>query len=186
MRKNFGANPHLYPMPVLIIATYGKDGTPDAMNAAWGCIADTNRIVMYLAAEHKTVKNILERKAFTVSMADADHVVEADYVGIVSGNKVPDKLERAGFHTTKSEFVDAPLIDELPRALECRLVSFDKETEQLIGEIVNVCADERILGENGKIDPDKLRPICYDPVNRHYRVLGEKVGNAFKDGAQLK
>lgn len=186
MRKNFGPNPHLYPMPVLIIATYGEDGTPDAMNAAWGCIADTNRIVMYLAAEHKTVKNILARKAFTVSMADADHVVEADFVGIVSGNKVPDKLARAGFHTTKSAFVDAPLIDELPMALECRFVSFDTESEQLIGEIVNVCVDERVLGENGKVDPDKLRPICYDPVNRHYRVLGEKVGNAFKDGVKLR
>jgi len=186
MRKNFGPNPYLYPMPVLIIATYGEDGTPDAMNAAWGSIADSNRIAMYLAAEHKTVKNILARRAFTVSMADAAHVVEADYVGIVSGNKVPDKLEKAGFHTTKSQFVDAPIIDELPMALECKLVSFDKETELLIGEIVNVCAEERILGENGKIDPGKLNPITYDPVNRHYRVLGEKVGNAFKDGAKLK
>lgn len=186
MRKNFGANPYLYPMPVLIIATYNEDGTPDAMNAAWGSIADTNRIAMYLAAEHKTMKNILSRRAFTVSMADADHMVAADYVGIVSGNKVPDKVARAGFHTTKSEFVDAPLIDELPMALECKLVSFDKESELLIGEIVNVCADERILGENGKIDPDKLKPISYDPVNRHYRILGEKIGNAFKDGAQLK
>jgi len=186
MRKNFGANPYLYPMPVLIIATYNEDGTPDAMNAAWGSIADTKRIAMYLAAEHKTVKNILARRAFTVSMADADHMVAADYVGIVSGNKVPDKVARAGFHTTRSEFVDAPLIDELPMALECKLVSFDKESELLIGEIVNVCADERILGENGKIDPDKLKPISYDPVNRHYRILGEKVGNAFKDGAQLK
>jgi len=186
MRKNFGANPYLYPMPVLIIATYNEDGTPDAMNAAWGSIADTNRIAMYLAAEHKTVKNILARRAFTVSMADAAHMVEADYVGIVSGNKVPDKVARAGLHTTKSEYVDAPLIDELPMALECRFVSFDKETELLIGEIVNVCADERILNENGKIDPTKLNPISYDPVNRHYYVLGEKVGNAFKDGAKLK
>jgi len=186
MRKNFGANPYLYPMPVLIIATYNEDGTPDAMNAAWGSIADTNRIAMYLAAEHKTVKNILARRAFTVSMADAAHMVEADYVGIVSGNKVPDKVARAGLHTTKSEYVDAPLIDELPMALECRFVSFDKESELLIGEIVNVCAEERILNENGKIDPTKLNPISYDPVNRHYYVLGEKVGNAFKDGAKLK
>ena len=186
MRKNFGANPYLYPMPVLIIATYGPDGTPDAMNAAWGSIADTNRIAMYLAAEHKTVKNILTRRAFTVSMADAAHVVEADYVGIVSGNHVPDKVARAGFHTTRSPYVDAPLIEELPMTLECKLVSFDKETELLIGEIVNVSADERILGENGKIDPSKLQAISYDPVNRHYYVMGEKVGNAFKDGTKLK
>jgi len=186
MRKNFGANPYLYPMPVLIIATYGEDGTPDAMNAAWGSIADSNRIAMYLAAEHKTVKNILARRAFTVSMADAAHVIEADYVGIVSGNKVPDKVKRAGFHTTRSAYVDAPLIDELPMALECKLVSFDKETELLIGEIVNVCADEKILGENGKIDPSKLQPITYDPVNHRYLTLGEVVGNAFSDGKKLK
>lgn len=186
MRKNFGAHPYIYPQPVLIIATYGEDGIPDAMNAAWGGISDMNRIAMYLSASHKTVKNILTRKAFTVSMADADHVVECDYVGIVSGNDVPDKLARAGLHTAKSEFVDAPLIDELPMALECRLVSFDEESELLVGEIVNVCADERILGEEGKIDPAKLRPITFDAVNNAYLVLGEKVGNAFQDGKKLK
>lgn len=186
MRRNFGAKPYLYPQPVLIIATYGEDGTPDAMNAAWGSISDMDQIAMYLSASHKTVKNILARKAFTVSMADADHVEACDYVGIVSGNDVPDKLTRAGFHTTKSELVDAPLIDELPMALECRLVSFDEEAELLVGEIVNVCADERILGENGKIDPVKLRPITFDPVNNEYLVLGEKVGNAFQDGKKLK
>ena len=185
MRKNLGAKPYLYPMPVLIVGTYDKDGVPNAMNAAWGCIADYKQIAMYLAAEHKTVKNILKTGAFTVSVADAEHMVEADYVGIVSGNKVPDKMEKAGFHTTKSEFVNAPIIDELPMALECKLVSFDPDTELLVGEIVNISVDEAVLGENGKIDPDKLRPISYDPVNNHYRVLGEKVGNAFKDGAKL-
>lgn len=186
MRKNFGAKPFLYPMPVLIIATYGEDGTPDAMNAAWGSIADMNRIAIYLSAEHKTTKNILARKAFTVSMADAAHVVEADYVGIVSANTVPDKLEKAGLHTTKSEYVDAPLIEEFPMALECKLVSFDEESELAIGEIVNVCADESILDEKGNIDPAKLNPITYDPVNHAYLTLGEKVGNAFSDGKKLK
>ena len=186
MKKNFGAKPFLYPQPVLIIATYGADGTPDAMNAAWGGIADTNRIAMYLSASHKTVKNILERRAFTVSMADEAHVVEADYVGIVSANNVPDKLEKAGFHTTKSQFVDAPLIDELPMAVECRLISYDPETCRMVGEIVNVCADESILDERGKIDPDRLQPIVFDPVNNAYRKLGEKAGYAFRDGLQLK
>ena len=186
MRKNFGAKPFLYPMPVLIIATYGEDGTPDAMNAAWGSIADMNRIAIYLSAEHKTTKNILARKAFTVSMADASHVVEADYVGIVSANTVPDKLVKAGLHTVKSEYVDAPLIEEFPMALECKLVSFDEESELAIGEIVNVCADESILDEKGNIDPAKLNPITYDPVNHAYLTLGEKVGNAFSDGKKLK
>lgn len=186
MRKNFGAKPYTYPQPVLIIAAYDENGTPDAMNAAWGGISDDTQISMCLSAGHKTVKNIQARKAFTVSMADAAHVVACDYVGIVSGNKVPDKFEKAGFHATKSEFVDAPLIDELPMTLECTLVSYDPETCRLVGEIVNVSADERILDENGKIDPAKLEPITFDPVNNAYLKLGEKVGNAFKDGMQLR
>lgn len=186
IRKNFGAKPYTYPQPVLIIASYDENGIADAMNAAWGGISNDTQISMCLSAGHKTVKNILKRKAFTVSMADAAHVTECDYVGIVSANDVPDKLSRAGFHTTKSEFVDAPLIDELPMSLECRLVSYDEESCRLIGEIVNVSADERILGENGKIDPAKLQPITFDPVNNAYLRLGEKVGNAFKDGIKLK
>lgn len=186
MRKNFGAKPFLYPMPVLILATYSQDGTPTAMNAAWGSIADSNQIAIYLSLGHKTTENILSRKAFTVSMADAAHVAAADYVGIVSANDVPDKLVKAGFHTTKSAFVDAPLIEELPMALECRLQHFDSESGLLIGEIVNVSADERILGANGKIDPHLLCPISYDPVNQIYIQLGEKVGNAFQEGLQLK
>ena len=185
MRKNFGPKPFLYPMPVLIIASYDGEGVPNAMNAAWGCIADMNRVGIYVAGSHKTMANILGRKAFTVSMADAAHVVEADYVGIVSGNTAPDKVARAGWHTHKSEFVDAPVIDELPMALECRLVSFDEDAELLIGEIVNLCADESILTD-GVIDPAKLNPITYDPVNHAYLALGAKVGNAFSDGKQLK
>ncbi len=186
MRKNFGAKPYTYPQPVLIIASYDENGTPDAMNAAWGGISDDTQISMCLSAGHKTVKNILKRKAFTVSMADAAHVAACDYVGIVSANDVPDKLEKAGFHTTRSEFVDAPLIDELPMALECRLVSYDEESCRMVGEIVNVSAEESVLDENGKIDPGKLQPITFDPVNNAYLKLGEKVGNAFRDGLALK
>ena len=186
MRKNFGAKPYTYPQPVLIIASYDENGTPDAMNAAWGGISDDTQISMCLSAGHKTVKNILKRKAFTVSMADAAHVAACDYVGIVSGNDVPDKLEKAGFHTTRSEFVDAPLIEELPMTLECRLVSYDEESCRMVGEIVNVSAEESVLDENGKIDPGKLQPITFDPVNNAYLKLGEKVGNAFRDGLALK
>ena len=185
MRKNFGAKPVLYPQPVLIIATYGEDGTPDAMNAAWGGISEETEISICLSPEHKTVENILARGAFTVSMADADHVTACDYVGIVSGNDVPDKFARAGFHAEKARFVDAPVIEELPMALECKLLSYDAETCRLVGEIVNVCADERVLTD-GKIDPMKLRPITYDGMNHAYYVLGEKVGNAFNDGLALK
>lgn len=186
MRKNFGPKPLLYPQPVLILASYSQDGTPDAMNAAWGGISDANRISICISAGHKTTENILARKAFTVSMADAGHVAECDYLGIVSANDEPNKLAKAGLHTTKSTLVDAPLIDELPMALECRLVSYDPESGCLIGEILNVCADEKILDEKGNIDPAKLRPITFDPMNSAYLVLGERVGSAFQDGAKLK
>jgi flavin reductase (DIM6/NTAB) family NADH-FMN oxidoreductase RutF len=186
MRKNFGAKPMCYPMPVYIIGTYGADGTPNAMNAAWGGISEDTEISICVSAGHKTTKNILERKAFTVSMATADYIAACDYVGIVSGNKEPDKFARAGFHATPSEFVDAPLIDELPMALECRLISYDPESCRLVGEIVNVSADESVLGANGKVDAAKLRPITYDPMNHHYLALGEKVGQAFHDGLALK
>ena len=155
MRKNSGAKPLTYPQPVFIIATYGDDGTPDAMNAAWGGISEMKEISMCLSAGHKTVKNILKRKAFTVSMADAAHIVACDYVGLVSGNQVPDKFERAGFHATKSEFVDAPLIDELAVAVECRLIDYNPETCILRGEIVNVSVDERAIGEDGR----DIRPV---------------------------
>lgn len=119
-------------------------------------------------------------------MATAEQVVACDYVGIESGNQVANKLEKAGWHTVRSEFVDAPLIQELPMAVECRLVSYDPETCRMVGEIVNVSADESVLGADGKIDPEKLQPIVFDPIHSAYRKLGEKVGNAFRDGAQLK
>ncbi len=186
MRKNFGAKPLSYPQPVFIIATYGEDGTPNAMNAAWGGISDTKEISMCLDVNHKTVKNILDRGAFTVSMADAAHVVACDYVGIVSGNKVADKFAKAGFHATKSEFVDAPLIDELAVAIECKLKDYNPDTCILRGEIVNVSVDERVLDEEGKVDAGKVAPIIFDPFNNDYLKVGEKVGKAFSDGKQLK
>ena len=186
MRKNFGPKTMCYPMPVFIIGTYNADGTPNAMNAAWGGISEETEISICVDNSHKTAENLIARKAFTVSMATADTLAACDYVGIVSGNKEPDKFAKAGFHATKSEFVDAPLIDELPMALECEVISYDEETCHLVGRIVNVSADESILGENGKVDVARLRPITYDSMNHHYLVLGEKVGQAFHDGTSLK
>ena len=186
MRKNFGAKAMCYPMPVFIIGTYNADGTPNAMNAAWGGISEETEITICVDNTHKTAENLLARKAFTVSMATANMMAACDYVGIVSGNKELEKFAKAGFHATKSEFVDAPLIDELPMALECEVISYDEETCRLVGRIVNVCADESVLGDNGKVDVAKLQPITYDPMNHHYLVLGEKVGQAFQDGTALK
>ena len=186
MRKNFGAKAYLYPMPVLIIGSYDENGRPDAMNAAWGGISEETEISICISAEHKTTKNIIARGAFTVSIADVENVVACDYVGIVSGNKEPDKIKKTGWHTAKSEFVDAPLFDELPMALECKLISYDEETCRLVGEIVNVCADEKILGEDSKIDLSKFSPITYDPVHHTYRKIGDVVGKAFSDGKKIK
>ena len=185
MRKNFGSQHWLFPQPVLIIATYNEDGTPDIMNAAWGGISDSDEISISISSSHKTAENLLKRGAFTVSFATAAQVTACDYVGLVSGNKVPDKFARAGFHAVKSEYVDAPLVEELPMALECRVRSYDTETDILRGEIVNVSADETILTD-GKIDPAKFRPIVFDPVNHDYLELGAKAGKAFSEGNKLK
>lgn len=186
MRKNFGTKTWLYPMPVFIVAAYDTEGNPNAMNAAWGGIHTDNMVGICLAEEHKTTQNILVSKAFTLSMGTAEYVAACDYVGIVSGNKEPYKLTKAGFHVRRSEFVNAPLIEELPMTLECEFVSYDAESCYMVGRIVNVSAEESILGEDGKIDVSKLKPIMYDPVRHDYRVMGEKVGNAFSDGKMLK
>lgn len=186
MRKNFGAKPYTYPQPVFILAAYGEDGTPDAMNAAWGGISDDNELSMCISAGHKTTKNILAKGAFTVSMATVKYLAACDYVGIVSGNTVPDKFEKAGFHAVKSAFVDAPLVEELPVAVECRLKSYDENTCRMVGEIVNVSVDESVLDENGNVDVAKVRPITFDPFNNTYVALGEIAGKAFHDGKELK
>ncbi len=186
MRKNFGAKEMCYPMPVFIIGTYNEDGTPNAMNAAWGGVTEEAQLTICVEAGHKTAKNIQARKAFTVSMGTAQQVAACDYVGIVSGNSEPNKFEKAGFHATKSEFVDAPLIDELPMALECEMVSYDHESCRLVGRVVNVCVDKDYLDANGKVDVSKLQPITFDPVHHRYLVLGEAVGQAFRDGLSLK
>ena len=186
MKKNFGAKTLCYPMPVFIIGTYNADGTPNAMNAAWGGISEEKEISICVDSGHKTAENLLAQGAFTVSMATAQYMAACDYVGLVSGNKEPNKFAKAGFHATRSEFVDAPLIDELPMALECKVITYDTDSCRLVGEIINVCADESVLGENGKVDVKKLQPITYDSMNHQYLVLGESVGQAFQAGLALK
>ena len=186
MRKNFGAKPCVYPMPVFIIGTYDKNGIPNAMNAAWGGISEETEITICDSDDHKTTENFMRSGAFTVSIPDADNVVAADFVGIVSGNDANDKIERCGWHAQKSELVDAPIFDELPMTLECKVKCYDKDSCRLVGEIINVSADERILGDDGKIDLNKFRPLTYDPVHHTYRTLSEPVGKAFSDGLKLK
>lgn len=185
MRKNFGVKPQLYPQPVFIIGTYNEDGTPNAMNAAWGGITEEAEITICVDNTHKTAENLIMRNAFTVSMGTEQTMMACDYVGIVSGTDCSDKMNKTGWHVLKSEFVDAPLFVELPMALECQVKSYDKEACRLVGEIINVSADVSILNEKGKVDPAKLKPIIYDSMNHAYLGVGEKVGQAFHDGLKL-
>ena len=182
-RKNFGAKTYLYPQPVMIIATYDENGRANAMNAAWGGIAGPKEIIIDLG-QHKTTDNLAVTKAFTVSIGDKEHTTACDFVGMTSAKNCGNKLEKAGFTVTKSEFVNAPVINELPLALECELKEIIGGSLYL-GEIVNVSADESILDENGDIDLTKFAPIVFDPIHHGYYALGEKVGQAFSDGKKL-
>lgn len=183
MKKNLGAAPLLFPQPVLIIATYDENEKANAMNAAWGGIVGKDKIIINLSS-HKTTDNIVNRKAFTVSIGDKEHMIACDYVGIVSANKEPNKMEKAGFTTTKSKTVDAPVINELPMALECELLNIIEE-DMYLAKIVNVVADESILSNEGKITLSKFFPITYDSSESGYYTLGERIGTAFKDGEKL-
>ena len=184
MRKNLGVKPYSYPQPVYIICAKGSDGNISAMNAAWGGIRESNEIALCLSNTHKTVKNILESKAFTISPATKKYTTECDYLGVVSGNDVSNKLEVCHFTTTQSEYVNAPIINELPIAIECELKEYT-EDGIMIGIIKNVSVDESVL-TNNKVDIKKVEPISFDPFNNQYVVLTEVVGNAFKDGLKLK
>lgn len=187
MKKNFGNKTIVAPLPVLIVATYDAEGKPDAMNAAWGCQCAYHHVALNLAKGHKTTENIRLRNAFTLSIANRANLVLSDYFGLVSGYK-EDKIARSGVHVTKSEFVDAPVIEEYPLTLECRVVSIEDALGEvrIVGEVINMQADEAILNEQGEVDMDKLQPLSYDSSERSYRVLGETVGKAFKDGNLLK
>ena len=183
-RKDFGAKPLSLPQPVWMIATYDENGTPDVMNAAWGGSSEMNELSVCLSPGHKTCKNFAATGAFTVSMADEKHIAACDFAGMVSGNEMPDKLSRAGFTVSKSPRVNAPLINELAVCIECRVKSYDTETCILKGEIVNVSVDESVLTD-GKLDMSKAAPVCFDPFNNAYHVIGEKVGTAWESGKKL-
>ena len=184
MKKQIKTTEAIFPMPVLMIATYNEDGTIDVMNAAWGTMLERDQVILNLTESHKTVKNIRERKAFTVSIANAKNVVAADYFGIVSGNNTTNKFENSGLTSTKSEKVDAPIINEFPICLECELLE-DESNWGIVGKVINVSADEEILKED-QVDINLLEAIAFDPYTHGYYKVGERVGNAFKDGLALK
>ncbi|MGI6206335.1 MAG: flavin reductase family protein [Anaerovoracaceae bacterium] len=186
MRKSFSPAPWLFPQPVTIIAAYDKDGNVNAMNAAWVGTLGNTEIIAELTPTHKTVKNFRETGAFTLAIGDAAHEWECDFLGMVSGNNDSEKFAKTGFTTTKSDVVNAPLINELPFAMECTVKSYDPEKRILIGEIKGISADESVLGDDGTIDPEKLDAIVFDPIKHGYYKLGEKAGDAFKDGLKSK
>lgn len=187
MKKSLGVKPYLFPMPVLMIATYDEEGTVDVMNMAWGGVCAENMVALNISKDHKTAKNIKAKQAFTLSIADIDHMEAADFFGIASGNKMPDKFARSGLHAVRSENVDAPVVEEFPVTLECRVreVQHLGEEFRVVGEIVNVLADEKVLDDKGKVDPTKLNAFVFDQFQNGYYAIGEKVGQAWHAGAGL-
>lgn len=185
MRKNF-KDIGFYPQPVLVIGTYDENGVPNAMNVGWGGMVGGRYVEINISQGHKTTENIRNKQAFTVSFADRAHLVEADYVGLVSGSVKPDKVAAAGLHPVKGGFVDAPIFEELPLALECRAVEIGPGPGglRIVGEVVNMSADETILGDDGLVDADRAQFLSFDRVRRVYRLLGGVVGTAYHDGRQ--
>ncbi len=187
MRKDLGVVPAVYPMPVLMVAAYDENGVVNVMNAAWGMICDTDKIALFIDDDHKTTQNIRKVKAFTVSIADKEHMDVADYFGIATGNREPNKFKKSGYHEVKSSKVNAPIIDEFPVCMECELVEI-VDTENMfavVGKIVNVNANDKVLSENGKVDPLKLNALIFDQFQNGYYVSNEKVGTAWNAGKEL-
>ena len=187
MRKDLGSLPAVFPMPVLMVGTYGEDGKVDVMNVAWGGIAGMDKVVLYLAPERKTLKNIRLKKAFTVALADEAHIKEADFLGTASGNVMADKFERTGLHAVKSSRVDAPVIQEFPLTMECELAEeADMFGEiRVVGTIVNVNVDEKVLDDNGKVNASKLNAVMFDQYQNSYYKVGEQFAHAWRVGAEL-
>ena len=187
MKQDLGVVQAVYPMPVLMVAAYGENDKVNVMNAAWGMICNEDRLALFIDEDHKTTQNILNRKAFTVSIADRKHMDVADFFGIATGNKMADKFERTGYTATKSRHVDAPIVEEFPVVMECELAEV-VETESMyciVGKIVNTAAEESVLDENGKVNPAKLDALIFDQFQHGYYVSGEQVGKAWNAGAGL-
>lgn len=186
-RKKLNITEGIFPMPVLMVATYNEDGSVNVMNAAWGTMQERNYVALNLTETHKTVKNIKARGAFTIGIADAAHVVEADYFGVVSGNQSADKFENSGLTASKAETVDAPVINEFPLCLECEFIEYQDGAYGcgVIGKVVNVTADESVMNGN-QVDMTLVNTIAFDPYTHGYYKVTERVGEAFKDGLKLK
>lgn len=187
MKKDLGVIPAVYPMPVLMVAAYDADKKVNVMNVAWGQICDMDKIILFIGEGKKTWLNIKESKAFTIALADESHVDVADFFGIASGNKIKDKFERTGYHAVESDKVNAPIIEEFPLVMECELLEFldTENVSGIVGKIVNVKADESVLSENGKVNPQKLNALMFDQFQNGYYSTGEKIATAWNAGTEL-
>ena len=187
MLKDLGVKPYTFPMPVLMIATYNEDGSVDVMNMAWGGVCAENMVALNIDEDHKTAENIKRTGAFTLSIADVPHIEAADFFGIATGNKMKDKFERSGLHAVKSTRVNAPVVEEFPLTLECKVAECQHTAYgfRVLGEILNVIADENVLDEKGKVVPAKLNAFVFDQFQNGYYAIGEKVGQAWHTGAGL-
>jgi len=187
MKRNLGVVQAVFPMPVLMVAAYDETGKVNVMNAAWGMICNSDRIALFIDEVHKTTQNLLKSKAFTVSVADRAHMDVADFFGIASGNKMPDKFERTGYTAVRSTFVNAPVIEEFPVAMECELAEVVQNDSFycIVGKIVNTAAEESVLDGKGKVDPSKVDALIFDQFQHGYYAVGEKVGKAWNAGASL-
>ncbi len=187
MKKDFGVKPYLFPMPTYMIGTYNEDDSVDVMMMAWGGICAEDMVALNLEEDHKTVANIRARKAFTLAVPGTDTLRESDFLGIASSNKMADKFARTGLHAVKSGRVDAPVIEEYPLTLECTVEKIEQEPYglRILGRIVNVLADEKVLDEKGRIDAGKLGAFAFDQMQNGYYAIGEKVGQAWNSGADL-
>lgn len=187
MKKQIKTTEAIFPMPVLLISTFNEDGTVDVMNAAWGTMQERGMVALNLTETHKTVENIKARKGFVVHLADAKHVAEADWFGVVSGRKDPDKFAKSGLTYVKSDLVDAPIINELPVAIECEFVEYQNGDTGIgvIGKVLRTSVEEANL-KDGQVDIDSLEAIAFDPYTHGYYKVGGRVGDAFRDGLKLK
>ena len=187
MKKQIKTTEAIFPMPVLLISTFNEDGSVDVMNEAWGTMLDRDMVALNLTETHKTVQNIKARKGFIVHISDAKHVVEADYFGVVSGNKEPEKFAKSGMTFTKSDLVDAPIINELPIAMECEFIEYQSDDTGLgvIGKVLSTSVEEAVM-KDGKVDIDALEAISFDPYTHGYYKVAGRFGEAFKDGLKLK
>ncbi|MDE7395249.1 MAG: flavin reductase family protein [Clostridiales bacterium] len=187
MLKDLGVQPYTFPMPGLLIAPDTEDGSVDVMNMAWGGVCAENMVALNIDEDNKTSENIKRTGAFTLSIADVDHIEAADFFGIASSNKMKDKFERSGLHAHKSTRVNAPVVEEFPLTLECKVAECQHTVYgfRVLGEILNVLADEKVLDAKGKVDPTKLHAFVFDQFQSGYYAVGEKVGQAWNTGAKL-